>query len=93
MTTGSVDLDAVAESTLVTRPGRPGDAVRKVARIERETGTDSFALLVGEVRRERTLASEEVLVEGIETVVELGTADDVDRLLDGLERLRDGDGP
>lgn len=86
----SVDLDSVETSILVTRPGRPGDPVTKVARIAREDGDDVFAVLVGEVRRERTLAGEEVLVEGVERAYELGSDADVDRLIDGLERLQEG---
>lgn len=82
------DTDAVAESVLLTRPGRPGDVVRKVARLEREDG-DVLALLEGTVRRETTLAGEEVLVEGIEEVVELAPLADLDDLRRGLDHLAD----
>lgn len=86
----TVDPDSVETSILVTRPGRPGDPVTKVARIARENGEETLAVLVGEVRRKRTLAGEEVLVEGVESAIELGTDADIDRLIDGLERLQEG---
>lgn len=90
---GERDLDpeAVDRSILVTRPGRPGDPVRKVARIDEAGDSDAIALLAGEIRREKTLAGDEVLVEGIDTRVDIGIGDDIDRLIDALESLRGDD--
>ncbi|MFB6134410.1 MAG: hypothetical protein ABEJ55_05430 [Halanaeroarchaeum sp.] len=81
----------VERSVLVTRPGRPGDSVLKVARVEGEDGSDAFALLSGEVKRETTLAGDEVLIEDIPTRVDLGSAETVDRLVDALETLTERD--
>ena len=68
MDVSEFDPETVTQSMLVTRPGRPGDQVTKVGRID--DGDDAtYVLLTGTVRRERTLASEEVLVEGIDSVV------------------------
>jgi len=81
-----VDPEDVVESVLLTRPGRPGDVVRKVGRVHTDDG-DVVALLEGTVRRERTLAGEEVMVEGIDRATALVDRADLPALREGLDRL------
>ena len=85
MDASAFDPESVSQSMLVTRPGRPGDRVTKVVRVDGDDST--CVLLAGTVRRETTLANEAVLVEGIDTVVEIGDEVDLDRLLQGFARV------
>ncbi|MDR5656428.1 hypothetical protein RH831_04440 [Halodesulfurarchaeum sp. HSR-GB] len=81
-----VDPESVAESVLLTRPGTPGDTIRKVARLRE---ADSIVLLEGTVSRARTIGGEEVLIEDYDQAVELCQTEDLDSLVTGLEDLAD----
>jgi hypothetical protein len=81
-----VDPESVAESVLLTRPGTPGDEIRKLARLR---DRQSIALLEGTVERATTIGGEEVLVEEIDRAVELCDTEDLDTLRDRLAELAD----